>query len=326
MKNIGLTAAFLAAILLAGGAHAADIQPDAVTSASLTSIPQARPHETAAEPDPAIVHLQILLDRAGASPGVTDGFYGENVSKAVFGFETLQGLDADGNLDAEVLNRLKSDVPVLRDYKITPQDGEDLADTIPEDYAKMAEMEKLGYTSIAERLAERFHMDEDLLSALNRDSDFAVGETVSVADPGDPVEGKVARIEVDRKLAQVWAFSEDGTLLAVYPATIGSEENPAPSGTHEVKGVALMPTYTYNPDVNFQQGDNTEVLEIAGGPNNPVGSVWIDLSEPTYGIHGTPEPALIDKVGSHGCVRLTNWDAEELGAMVDPGVTVEFIN
>ena len=326
MKEIILTTASLAAVLLAGGAHAAAIEPGAVTSAALTSIPQARPDETAAEPDPAIVHLQILLDRAGASPGVIDGFYGENVSKAVSGFETLHRLDADGDLDAEVLNRLKSDVPVLRDYKITPQDGEDLADSIPEDYAKMAEMEELGYTSIAERLAERFHMDEDLLRALNPGSDFAVGETVSVADPGDPVEGKVAHIEVDRKAAQVRAFSEDGTLLAVYPATIGSEENPAPSGTHEVKGVAPMPTYTYNPEVNFQQGDNTEVLEIAGGPNNPVGSVWIDLSKPTYGIHGTPEPALIDKVGSHGCVRLTNWDAEELGAMVDPGVTVEFIN
>ncbi|MET3588679.1 lipoprotein-anchoring transpeptidase ErfK/SrfK [Pseudorhizobium tarimense] len=326
MKNIILTAASLAATLLAGGAHAAEIQSDAVTGASLSSIPQTRPDETAVEPDPAIVHLQILLDRAGASPGVIDGFYGENVSKAVFGFETLQGLDADGDLDAEVLNRLKSDVPVLRDYKITPEDGQGLADSIPEDYAKMVEMGKLGYTSTAERLAERFHMDEDLLSALNPGSDFAVGETVSVADPGDPVEGKVARIEVGRKAAQVRAFSGDDTLLAVYPATIGSEENPAPSGTHEVKGVAPMPTYTYNPDLNFQQDDNTEVLEIAGGPNNPVGSVWIDLSEPTYGIHGTPEPALIDKVGSHGCVRLTNWDAEELGAMVDPGVTVEFIN
>lgn len=326
MKNIILTTASLAALLIAGGTDATAIQPDAVTSASLTSIPHARPDEMAVEPDPAIVHLQILLDRAGASPGVIDGFYGENLSKAVFGFETLQGLKADGELDAEVLKRLKSNGPVSRDYKITPEDGEDLAVSISADYAKMAEMKKLGYTSIAERLAERFHMDEDLLSALNPGSNFAVGETVAVADPGDQVQGKVARIEVDRKVAQVRAFSEDGTLLAVYPATIGSEENPAPSGTHEVKGVAPMPTYTYRPDVNFQQGDNDEVLEIAGGPNNPVGSVWIDLSEPTYGIHGTPEPALIDKVGSHGCVRLTNWDAEELGAMVDPGVAVEFTN
>ncbi|MET3584440.1 lipoprotein-anchoring transpeptidase ErfK/SrfK [Pseudorhizobium tarimense] len=187
-------------------------------------------------------------------------------------------------------------------------------------------MEHLGFTSVDERLAERFHMDLDLLRTLNLDANFRPGETISVAAPGEPVEGKVARIEADRKAKQVRAFSSDGKLISVYPATIGSEENPSPSGTHEVKGVAPMPVYTYRPDVNFQQGDNDEVLQIPGGPNNPVGTIWIDLSEPTYGIHGTPEPAQIDKVSSHGCVRLTNWDAEELGAMVDPGVTVEFVN
>jgi lipoprotein-anchoring transpeptidase ErfK/SrfK len=326
MRYTTLTAASLAAAFIAGSVHASEIEPDAITNASMEAVPQTRPDEMAADPVAAIVRLQILLDRAGASPGVIDGFYGENVSKAVAGFEALQGLETDGELDAEVLDRLKSDSAVIRDYKITPEDAEDIVDAIPEDYSKMARMEKLGYTDIAERLAERFHMDIELLKALNPHAKFTVGDTVSVAVPGDPIEGTVARIEVDRKTNQLRAFAEDDKLLAVYPATIGSEDNPAPSGTHEVMGVAPMPVYTYNPDINFQQGDNTKVLEIAGGPNNPVGSVWIDLSEPTYGIHGTPEPALIGKVGSHGCVRLTNWDAEELGAMVDPGVTVEFIN
>ena len=115
-------------------------------------------------------------------------------------------------------------------------------------------------------------------------------------------------------------------MLAVYPATIGSEDNPAPSGTHKVKGVARMPVYRYNPKVNFKQGHNSKILTIPKGPNGPVGSVWIDLTEPTYGIHGTPNPELIDKVGSHGCVRLTNWDAEELAGMVKPGVVVKFID
>ena len=107
---------------------------------------------------------------------------------------------------------------------------------------------------------------------------------------------------------------------------IGSEDNPSPSWTYEVEVAAAMPTYTYNPKINFQQGENTEVLTIPPGPNGPVGSMWIALSKPTYGIHGTPEPSLIDKTGSHGCVRLTNWDAEELAAMVSRGVTVEFLN
>lgn len=86
----------------------------------------------------------------------------------------------------------------------------------------------------------------------------------------------------------------------------------------------MEPTYTYRPDVNFQQGKNDTVLTIPPGPNGPVGSVWIDLSEPTYGIHGTPDPALIDKVNSHGCVRLTNWSAEELAKIVQSGTVVEF--
>jgi lipoprotein-anchoring transpeptidase ErfK/SrfK len=124
----------------------------------------------------------------------------------------------------------------------------------------------------------------------------------------------------------VLAYAADGSLLAVYPATIGSEDNPAPSGKHKVKGVARMPVYRYDPKRNFKQGKNDKVLTIPKGPNGPVGTVWIDLTEPTYGIHGTPEPKLIDKVGSHGCVRLTNWDAEELAGMVKPGVLVDFVS
>jgi lipoprotein-anchoring transpeptidase ErfK/SrfK len=167
-------------------------------------------------------------------------------------------------------------------------------------------------------------MDIDLLKTLNPGSAFAVGGTVSDPMPGAAKEGTVKRIEARKQAGQVLAFAEDGKLLAVYPATIGSEESPSPSGTHKIKGVVRMPTYTYNPKVNFQQGKNRKVLKLPGGPNGPVGSVWIDLTEPTYGIHGTPEPSLIDKAGSHGCVRLTNWDAEELAGMVKTGVKVEF--
>ncbi|CAD7035762.1 murein L,D-transpeptidase [Pseudorhizobium endolithicum] len=330
MKNKLATLAFAMAIP-AHGLNAAEIRPESIIHASIDAIASKPPAVAAKEPDPSIVHVQILLDRAGSSPGVIDGFYGENVSKAIRGFEALQGLEEDGELDSEVLGRLRGhhlggEKPVLEQYEIISQDAEDLVNAIPEDVGQMAKLEKLGYTSVAERLSERFHMDIDLLEALNPASAFAVGEAVWVAAPGEGVRGKVSSIEVLRDLGQVRAFAEDGKLLSVYPATIGSEDNPAPSGTHNVNGVAPMPTYTYDPDVNFQQGDNTEVLEIAGGPNNPVGTVWIDLSEPTYGIHGTPEPSLIDKVGSHGCVRLTNWDVEELGAMVDPGVKVEFID
>ncbi|PZU66450.1 MAG: hypothetical protein DI546_23050, partial [Rhizobium sp.] len=164
-----------------------------------------------------------------------------------------------------------------------------------------------------------------LIKALNPTAAFKPGETIAVAIPDAARTGSVKRIEVHRKLAQVFAFAEDSSLLAVYPATIGSEDSPSPTGTHKVKGVSRMPTYTYNPKINFQQGNNKNILELPSGPNGPVGTVWIDLTEPTYGIHGTPEPELIGKVGSHGCVRLANWDVEELAGMVKPGVVVEFI-
>ncbi|ASY63524.1 protein ERFK/SRFK [Sinorhizobium sojae CCBAU 05684] len=319
--------AFLAASLtfgLCAAAGAVELLPEAINNASIASVPPDRPSEAPPQPQPAIIRLQVLLDRAGSSPGVIDGYYGENVTKAIAGFEAMQSLPVDGKPDPEVIGRLLDDEPVIAPYVVSEEDTRELVERIPEDYAKQAEMEHLGYTSVAEKLAERFHMDIDLLKALNPASGFAVGDTVSVAIPGAAREGKVKRIEVRREAGQVAAFAEDGSLFTVYPATIGSEETPSPSGTHKVKGVAPNPTYVYNPKVNFKQGDNDAVLELPSGPNGPVGSVWIDLTEPTYGIHGTPEPSLVDKVSSHGCVRLTNWDAEELAAMVKPGVIVEF--
>jgi lipoprotein-anchoring transpeptidase ErfK/SrfK len=324
--KIVLPIAMLALVFSFGSVTAQELRPEAINTASLASIAAERPSKMSSDPDPAIIRLQVLLDRAGASPGVVDGYYGENVSKAVAGFEAMNGLPPDGRLDAEVISRLESNGPIAESYVISKEDAKDLVERIPEDFGEKAKMERLGYTSVAESLSERFHMDTDLVKALNPRSTFAPGETVWVVTPGSPRQGKVKRIEANKKTGQVSAYAEDGSLLAVYPATIGSDDNPAPSGTHKVKGVARMPVYRYDPNINFKQGKNSKVLTIPKGPNGPVGSVWIDLTEPTYGIHGTPEPALIDKVGSHGCVRLTNWDAEELAGMVKPGVVVDFVD
>ena len=115
-------------------------------------------------------------------------------------------------------------------------------------------------------------------------------------------------------------------MIAAYPASIGSADTPSPSGLVTVERIALDPGYTYNPKVNFKQGSNDKVLAIPPGPNGPVGTVWIALSKPTYGIHGTPEPSKIGKTQSHGCIRMTNWDATELAKMTSPGVTVEFVD
>lgn len=276
-------------------------------------------------PNPAIVRVQVLLDQFGASPGVIDGYDGENLAKAVMAFQLMSGMTVTGLLDSETLTRLETGQAVIGAYVITSEDTADITGPTPTDYAEKAQLTFLGYASVAEKLAERFHMDIDLLKALNPSAAFAAGESITAVVTGQNRSGMVARIEADKSIRQVRAYDASGMLLAAFPATIGSEDNPSPSGSYVVEVVAPMPNYTYNPAVNFQQGDNTEVLTIPPGPNGPVGSMWIALSKPTYGIHGTPEPSQIDKTGSHGCVRLTNWDADELAAMVSPGVTVDFL-
>ena len=322
MEKLVLTSLF--ALTFFSWAHAQELSPDAINNIDIGSIAAEHTEQKPPVPDPSIIHLQVLLDRAGASPGVIDGFYGDNVSKAVAGFEAMRHLPVDGKLDPEVVARLNNDEHVIGPYIIAPDDGDDLVEQIPKDYAEQAKMKHLGFTSVAEKLSERFHMDIDLLHALNPSAKFVPGETISVAVIGATRTGNVKRIEVRRNVGQLFAYADNGDILAVYPATIGSEDNPSPSGKHKVNGVARNPTYEYNPKINFQQGKNKKKLTLPSGPNNPVGSKWIDLSQPTYGIHGTPEPSLIDKAGSHGCVRLTNWDVEELAGMVKPGVIVEF--
>ncbi|MGP9821812.1 L,D-transpeptidase family protein [Salinarimonas sp. NSM] len=282
------------------------------------------------ERSPLVLRLQVLLDRADVSPGVIDGYLGENVRKALEAYALRESIDANGPLAAPVVEALIAgdDAPVLSTYTITEDDvAGPFVDEIPDDYAALAEMERLAYHGPQEMLAERFHMDQDLLAAMNPRADFSrAGTEILVAQPGDPLEtAAIARIEVSRSRGALRALDGDGGLVLFHPATVGSRETPSPSGTHEVTAIATDPAYYYRPDVNFQQGDLETQLEIPPGPNNPVGTVWIDLSEPTYGIHGTPTPAEIDKDYSHGCVRLTNWDAEELAALVETGTPVAFV-
>jgi lipoprotein-anchoring transpeptidase ErfK/SrfK len=278
---------------------------------------------------PLVLKAQVLLDRAGASPGVIDAYFGSNVAKAIAAVETVLDLPVDGALDPEVWAAIGGDqgAPVLVQYTITEEDASyPFLPAIPSDYSEQARLPALGYTSPEEMFAERFHMDIDLVRALNPGAEFRrPGSSIWVAAvEGQPVTGKISRIEADKARRQVRAYDAEDRLVVAYPATIGSADNPSPSGTHTVEGVAPNPVYYYDPR-NFVQAGNTEELELPPGPNNPVGTVWIDLSQPSYGIHGTPEPSKIDKTASHGCVRLTNWDAEELATLVDPGVTVEFV-
>lgn len=275
-----------------------------------------------------ITALQVFLDREGFSPGVIDGKKGSNVTKAIEAWQNATGETLDPNNADDILERLRlSGGMAFTTYEITAADaaGPYVA-SIPDDYAHKAQLPAMSYMSVTEKLAEQFHMDENYLKALNPGVDFTIpGSTIKVINPGQPKVGQVTRIVADKGRKQVFAYGEDGRLVSAYPATIGSTDTPSPTGTHTVQRIALDPGYTYNPKINFQQGKNDQILQIPPGPNGPVGTVWIALSKPTYGIHGTPDPSKIGKTNSHGCVRLTNWDATELAKMVKPGTTVEFV-
>ena len=216
---------------------------------------------------------------------------------------------------------------MLIEYTVSAEDVKGpFVEKIPAKMEQMKDLERLGYRSPLEALAEKFHMSEALLKALNSGKAFdKVGETIVVANVRTAAPNKAAKVEIDKPRRILRAFSQDGQLIAVYPVTLGSTEKPAPSGILKVTSVAHNPTYRYNPEYNFKGVESRKPFTIQPGPNNPVGSVWINLSAKGYGIHGTPEPSKVSKTESHGCIQLTNWDAVDLAAMVQKGMSVAFL-
>jgi lipoprotein-anchoring transpeptidase ErfK/SrfK len=248
-------------------------------------------------------------------------------------FRDAYGLKGRGGLDQETWEALvqaAGEAPVARTYTITPEDvAGPFAANVGEDFVKLAALpDGPGFTSPLEALAERFHMSQALMRGLNPGVDFnSSGTKLVVLDSRVPAfqKGDVAAIEISKANASALAYDEGGQLVAFYPATVGSAERPSPRGVHKVNGVAEHTSYVYDPKkLNWGPRGHGKLL-IKPGPNSPVGVVWIDLNAPSYGIHGTPNPDKIGKTASHGCVRLTNWDAEALAAGVRPGTKVTFV-
>ena len=289
---------------------------------------------------PQAVNLkaQVLLARAGFSPGAIDGRNGENFQNALSAFQKRNALNQSGKLDKETWAKLvQNSEPVLIEYTISAADLKGpFADEIPVKYAERAKLKRLDYTSAPEMLAERFHMDQEFFEELNRGKKLdQAGTALLVANVNVKPAAigakagkleKAAKIEADKQNSIVRVLAKDGALLATYPASIGSEAKPAPSGTLKVVRIARNPTYTYDPEFKFRGVKAEEKLHMAPGPNNPVGSVWIALDQKSYGMHGAAEPSKVGKIGSHGCVRMTNWDALALAKMVRKGMPVQFID
>lgn len=281
-----------------------------------------------------LIRAQVILDRAHFSPGVIDGRNGTNFRRALSAFEAANNATAPASvglatLDAAAWRALTAgdSAPVTQDYVITPDDVKGpFLGAVPTTMVDLAKLPRLAYATPVQALAAKFHMDEALLRALNPKADFAsVGTSIVVVRPAAAPLPLVARVEVDKSIDEVRAYDATGKMVAMFPATVGSRERPAPSGQYAVRSVVTDPTYTYDPSrLTFGNASHGK-LTIQPGPNNPVGSTWIDLTIATYGIHGAPDPTQIGKTASHGCVRLTNWDAAALGHAVKAGTPVLFV-
>jgi lipoprotein-anchoring transpeptidase ErfK/SrfK len=328
MKLFGLWfALFLMIVTLPAWAAGLDMQ--AVNMAAF---------EAKAAKSPALVlKAQVLLDRKRYSPGVIDGLDGDATEIALKAFQADNGIEATGKLDEASFTKLAegNSAPVLVPYTISTEDVKGpFIDKVPTDIAEMAKLEHMAFTSPQEALAERFHMDEALLKHLNPEADFGKAGTeivvtsVEHVEEGRAAEGdaKADRIVVDKSERTLRVFGKTGDLIALYPATIGSESNPAPDGETKIVRIAKGPTWNYDPKLKLEGEKDRpdEAMTVQAGPNNPVGTVWIALDRDHYGIHGTAEPEKVGKNLSSGCVRLANWDVEELAGLVKKGVPVLF--
>jgi len=283
---------------------------------------QASPSRTAVS---ELAIRQIRLARAGFSPGEIDGTDGANTRRAIDAYRRASHIDdGDAALDAALA---KDTADPTTSYTITDQDAAGpFLPSIPADLMEQAKLPALSYTSVLEMIDERGHASPALLRTWNPEATFSAGDTVRIPNvqPPAPPAGPAARIVVTRAASGLTAYGADDRVIFFAPVTSGSEHDPLPIGDWKVTGVERMPTFNYNPDLFWDANPAHAKAKIPPGPNNPVGTIWINLSKEHYGIHGTPEPSNIGHVESHGCVRLTNWDADRVAQWVKPGTKVVF--
>ena len=267
------------------------------------------------------IKLQALLDWNHASPGPIDGGWGMNSKKALVNFQNMKGLPATGKMDQKtwdaLIKNIPANKPVLVTYTLTEDDVKTSFATTPSDSEAKSKMKGLYYQDIKEMLGERFHMDVRYLDKLNKNKAYQAGETITVLNTRGPLNQRINRVVANKADQTLYAYNGD-KLVATYPTTVGSSSTPSPQGTFKIVNKVKMPWYK----ATVGEGSEKKVHMLPPGPNNPVGVVWMGLSKPSYGLHGSPKPEGISRQASAGCVRLTNWDVLEVYANIENGATV----
>ena len=284
---------------------------------------------------PSVLRAQVYLDRIHYSVGVIDGRWGRNSAITVWWFQRARGIEATGDLDEATFRRLAAEAgyaPVVIGHTLTPDDVKGPFRHVPDSPYAKAQLDYLGYGSLREKLAERFHATEDFLELLNPDvkfSELQAGVSINVPNVRPPMttdQHDIARIVISIAGNSFNCFDANNNLIFHAPTTLGSGYDPSPDETLHIVKIYPNPSFHYDPTLYHEVPDSEPDAHLPPGPNTPVGTVWMALSKEHYGIHGTPEPDTIGYASSHGCVRLTNWDAEEVAHRVSGGVQVAFVD
>jgi lipoprotein-anchoring transpeptidase ErfK/SrfK len=285
---------------------------------------------------PSVLKAQVYLDRSDFSVGALDGQWGKNSAVTTYWFQRANGLKPTGDVDEATFRALAAkggNVPPLVDYTISAEDLKGPFVKLPESVYDKEKLDCLCYETVLEELAEKFHTTQDFLKRLNPSIQFAEaadGQKLIVpnirAVVGEGQAPAIAKITVSVAGNSFTGFDANDNVVFHAPTTLGNKYDPSPNETVKIVAIARNPNFHYQPTLFHEVPDSDPEAHLKPGPNNPVGLVWMALSKPHFGIHGTENPESIGYASSHGCVRLTNWDALEVSNRVSKGVEVSFVD